>query len=138
MSELTAGENLIKLPTMLANIRTYRKAMISCILAVYIFYQVIFIPFEFFINPNTKRLRKSAKFIACSYGYGLCFLVIATATQPNIVNVILGFGMMFCMIVMTIGFLIKIKIITSIFNVIGQSCGLYIGVSILFGGWIQT
>lgn len=138
MSELTADDNLIKLPSMLAKIRTYRKSMISCLLAVYIFYQIIFIPFEFFINPNTKRLRKSAKFIAFSYGYGLCFLVVATATQPNIINVILGFGMLFCMIVMTIGFLTKIKVITSIANIIGQVCGLYIGVSILFGGWVQT
>jgi hypothetical protein len=138
MQDISANENSAKLPTILSNIRTYRKSLISCLLAVYIFYQIVFIPFEFFINPKTKRLRKSAKYISSSYGYGLCFVVFATAVQPTIVNVLLGFGMLFCMIVMTIGLMLKIKIITSVFNIIGQVCGLYIGISVLCGGWVQA
>ena len=121
----------------LASIKTYRKCLISCILVIYIYYQLIFIPFEFFVNQNTKRLRKSSKFISTSFGYGLIFLVLACAMRPTLVDVLLGFGMLLCMILMTIGFLLKTRIIIIIFHTIGQVCGLYIGFDVISGGWIQ-
>ena len=124
-------------PTHIAQIRTYRKALISLILAVYLFYQIIFIPFEFFITPVTKRLRKSANFISSSYGYGLVFVVLAAATQPNIVNVIVGFGMLLAMIIMTIGQVTKLKALIIIFNILGQACGLFLAFDVITSGWVQ-